>query len=140
MKQKLTLLAVLIMASATWVSAQTGGLASVTIPFEFMVGRTILPAGDYTVDRNASTGILSLHGTSGQADSQLMILSYPVESAQVHKGINLVFDQFGSHRYLSEVRYPGQIGFRVFSMAKNDSRNAMAWKNDSLNIAAQKTE
>lgn len=140
MRQKLTLLAVLIVASATWVSAQTGRPASVTVPFAFMVGRTVLPAGSYNLDRDSGTGILSFRGTSGLKDSQLLIHSDRIDSAEVYPRITLVFDKFGSHRYLSEVRYPGHIGFRVFSMAKEDSRNSMAWKDDRPNIAAQRTE
>ena len=96
------------------------------------------PAGNYDVNRDPSNGILRFEGTSGLKDSQLLILSYRTESAQVHKSITLVFDQVGSRRYLSEVRYPGQTSFWVFSMAKKDSQ--MAKKDDTSTVAAPKTE
>jgi len=125
MRQKLTLLGVLVLASVTWVSAQTGRLASVNIPFEFTVGQTILPAGNYTVDRDAGNSLLRFRDTSGQGGPGVLIFSRAAQFANVSKLFTLVFDQVGSRRYLSEIRYPGQDGFEIRSTAENHTHDVV---------------
>ena len=125
MRQKLTLLGVLVLASVTWVSAQTGRLASVNVPFEFTVGQTVLPAGNYAVDRDSSNNFLSFRETSGKGGSLVMIESRRAQFAKDSEAFTLVFDQVGSRRYLSEVRPLGQDGFLVRSTPEKPSHDVL---------------
>ncbi len=125
MRQKLTLLGVLVLASVTWVSAQTSRLASVNVPFEFTVGQTVLPAGSYSVDRDSNNNLLSFRETSGQGASLVLIAGRRAQFAEVSEMFTLVFDKVGSRRYLSEVRYSGQDGFLVRSTPEKHNHDVL---------------
>jgi len=113
MRQKVALLVLLALASVTMVSAQAGRLASMNVPFEFTVGDTNLPAGQYFVDRgDPSRNVLKISAKKGS------VVQVPVITrlAQMGKGVEsaaFVFDKVGTRRYLSEVWVPGADGFLV---------------------------
>jgi hypothetical protein len=58
----ITLAAVVALASVSGY-AQSSSMR-VSIPFEFTVGRTVLPAGDYAVQGTSSSGVVSFQTTS----------------------------------------------------------------------------
>lgn len=143
MKKKLTLLGVLVLASVSWVSAQTGRLASVDIPFEFTVGQTVLPAGNYSVDRDGNTNFLSFRETSGKNNKTVLIVSRRAQFTNGSEPSTLVFDEVGSRRYLSEVRFSGQDGLVVRRTSEKHSHQVLQAEKHShrsLDVDDQKTE
>jgi hypothetical protein len=79
-------------------------MAQATIPFDFTVGQTLLPAGTYHIDR-VQAGTVSLE--SGAGDVHMF---YPVvPSDYVNKASNrLIFHKYGDQYFLSEIR--GSLG------------------------------
>ena len=61
-----------LVALATSLSAESA-LINVTIPFEFVAGSTVMPAGTYTIDEPTTHGVLLLRGT--QSNSTAMVLA-----------------------------------------------------------------
>jgi|ERR1700761_1750261 hypothetical protein len=89
-------------------TASTGGYAQsklqATIPFDFTVGQTLLPAGSYHIDQDHA-GFVLLASGAGHVN-----MFYPVVSSDyVNKASNrLIFHKYGDQYFLSEIR--GSLG------------------------------
>ncbi|RPI26938.1 MAG: hypothetical protein EHM61_10140 [Acidobacteria bacterium] len=122
MRQKITLLVALFVASVALVSGQTGRLGSVKVPFDFTVGDTVLPAGDYSVDRDSATLRISSKKGPGA------VIPVVTRLAQLRKGSEsfaLVFDKAGERRFLSEVWMSGEDGFLVRRTSEKHSHEVL---------------
>ena len=79
-------------------------LGSVSIPFEFAVGKQAMPAGKYDfVRQTASDTTLTLRNIETGRDIRVHVitrLSHDVGSSK--KGARVVFDSVGQKKYLSE--------------------------------------
>src|SRR5258705_13572224 len=75
----------------------------VEVPFAFHVGNSMLPAGEYTVDRDAN--ILRLR--SDDAKSSVMIHTNGVQKLNAPTQGQLVFNKYGDEYFLSQVWNPG---------------------------------
>ena len=83
------------------------------IPFEFHVGQTVLPAGNYMIRRTTdSSRMLSIRG-SNQAARKIMFSSVPAEAKSV-QSTKLIFHRYGNFYFLSAV-WPGfgQKGYQL---------------------------
>ena len=91
----------LIMASvaATGANAQEPTLKA-NIPFDFVVGNTWMPAGEYTIT-SPTREILVLR-TAGHSASVVSTEDY----AESKAGSELVFDKYGEQYFLHEVLSP----------------------------------
>ena len=98
-------LAVALAAVPVRTHAQSNDALRVTIPFAFHVGGKLLPAGEYTVMRtsNTSSGFLMQ-----SADFKAAAAIVPSGSLQDRKypGGRLVFNVYGSERFLSQIWMP----------------------------------
>src|SRR5689334_17965931 len=85
------------------VEAQTSRLTA-TIPFNFHVGRDVLPAGKYDVKEITGSAIrlLSLNGDRAVAATGTM----PIWNAD-GKVSKLVFNRYGNDYFLSEIHWLG---------------------------------
>lgn len=82
-------------------SAQTTKTVTVTIPFDFYVGKTALPAGDYTVYRtsaNSGNGFL-LRAADGQA--QVVFNAQEVQSDGTPEATKLEFRRYEDKYFLA---------------------------------------
>jgi hypothetical protein len=99
-----TLLAIAFLLGFTSVvKAESQDGVIVNMPFDFVAGATLLPAGTYTMrsssDDRSSTVVISSreHGTS------MFVLPYVSESAVSDKPL-LSFEQVGGHYFLSTIQ------------------------------------
>ena len=99
-----TLLAIAFLLGFTSVvKAESQDGVIVNMPFDFVAGATLLPAGTYTMrsssDDRSSTVVISSreHGTS------MFVLPYVSESAVTDKPL-LSFEQVGGHYFLSTIQ------------------------------------
>ncbi len=92
-------LALLMSAAA---HAQTTQL-NVTVPFEFVAGDTVLPAGDYDVHSIGFLGgkALSIQNVTSRAGT--FLLSSWCQSAKTSESNKLVFYRYGQKYFLAEV-------------------------------------
>jgi hypothetical protein len=104
-------------------SAQTTRRIAVQIPFDFVAGRTQLPAGKYTVRRIQSNSESALMFESEDGRNKITVLTNsgggdaPV-SAQV------VFRQRGERYFLASVSLPGTSSVRVAPETKAEKKLA----------------
>ena len=82
--------------------AQTTQL-NVTVPFEFIAGDTVLPAGNYDVESIDPWGgkALSIHNVTSNAGT--LLLSNSCQLAKTSDSNKLVFYRYGQKYFLAEV-------------------------------------
>jgi hypothetical protein len=102
---KNSLLALAISAAlgmSTTAFAQTTQL-KVAVPFDFMAGDTVLPAGHYDVQSTDTWGgkALSIHNVTSNAGT--LILSDSCQTAKTSDSSKLVFYRYGDRYFLAEV-------------------------------------
>jgi hypothetical protein len=87
-----------------------------TIPFEFVAGKTTLPAGEYKVgDVSAGSAVLLIRSVDGR--SAVMIITHGTGSASRAEG-KLVFNRYGNRYFLSQVFSPGSSMGRELPKSK----------------------
>jgi hypothetical protein len=73
------------------------------IPFEFMVGRVRLPAGEYTVRSvSDSSDILQLRSADGHAGALVQMNSVYGKT----EGAKLIFSRYGNHYFFAQAWMP----------------------------------
>ena len=123
MKQRtlstLTMLSLLLMLTVVTVSAQSEGSGAIKIPFNFVIGQKILPAGEYTIRPNRTDKTVWLvQGNDTQAGA--FFLTIPVLARETQEKTRLVFNKYGDQYFLSQIWIPGDNLGRELSMPRQE--------------------
>jgi hypothetical protein len=90
--------------------AQYTDTLSVNIPFEFVVGKQTLPAGDYTVLPSG----LALRIQNSRTKKTMWVLTTYLPESMPSRNVNLEFHRYGEIYFLSRVRRPDAgFGFQL---------------------------
>ncbi len=112
---KTTLLFGGLLALATSMNAESA-LINVNVPFAFVAGGTVMPAGAYTIEEPSVHGVLLLRGT--QPNSTAMVLAVNGgPSNTTHAGVT--FSRRGSAVVLSTVVVPGGSSYSLIAPEHN---------------------
>ncbi len=120
MKQRtlstLTMLSLLLMLTVVTVSAQSERIGVINIPFNFIIGQKILPAGEYTIrpSRIDSKTVWLVQGNDTQAGA--FFLTVPVWAREAQEKTKLVFHRYGDRYFLSQIWMLGDNSGRELSM------------------------
>jgi len=96
-----------LVALATSLSAETA-LVNVNVPFAFMAGGKVMPAGSYTIEEPTNGGVLLIRGS--QPNSTALVLAVNAgPSSTNHAGVT--FNRRGSVSVLSGVDVPGGASY-----------------------------
>jgi len=130
----LAIIGLAAMMVANPVSAQSGADMNVSIPFDFTVDKTTLPAGQYEV-KIGSTGSGVVMLRSADCKRSAMTLTNSTYTAKVKSESGLVFNRYGNQYFLSRVWTAGSdIGRelhksaaereinRAYRLARNDAQ------------------
>ncbi len=99
------LLAVVLLATGL-ASAQMGSQAvKANIPFDFMAGKTSMPAGEYKLAEVSDAGVLSVMG--GPADKTL-VGSHAVQASAASEKTKLIFHRYGDQYFLYQIWIQGE--------------------------------
>jgi len=79
------------------ISAQDRAVKA-TVPFDFTVGNTLLPAGSYTIAAE-DTGVIKIRNTDGR----IVLLSTTTPDGKEAKTDELVFNKYGDQYFLREI-------------------------------------
>lgn len=84
-------------------AAQTTQPLNVTIPFDFTVGTTTLPAGAYTIDRTSAntTEVFSIYDAGHQ--TRAVFSTHTVETEALSASSRLQFRHYGARYFLGQV-------------------------------------
>jgi len=80
-------------------------VVTVHVPFSFMAGGKVLPAGDYRVDKDQVSNVLLIHGGPGNS---AVFLTMAVDTFESNEGASLIFAHDGGMLVLSAIRLPGR--------------------------------
>ena len=99
------------MLAAVSVNSQGRSESSIAgnIPFDFTVGDTKLPAGDYTLRRIALTSSydrIVIKSADGCGDSHT-VMTMPNRTSEVQKVSKLIFNRYGDQYFLFQVWMAG---------------------------------
>jgi hypothetical protein len=137
MKKVITLVGVLSLVFAAGSAfAQTLALRS-DIPFEFVVGKASLPAGEYDV-RSMSDGgdnILQLRGPDRHSNA--IMISNRMESYQPSGESKLIFDHVGDRYFLRQIWVAGETSGRVLPKTKYENEVAKNYTPETVVILAK---
>jgi hypothetical protein len=120
----ITMLSLVLVLAAVSVNAQgrSENSIAVNIPFDFAVGDTRLPSGNYTLQRIALTSSydrLVIQIADGLGDSHTVMTS-PNRTSEVQKQSKLVFNRYGDQYFLSEVWMAGSDTGRNLFQSRNE--------------------
>ena len=108
----------LLMAGVIAALAATSALAGdaiairTKIPFDFMIGDKLAPAGEYTFEQNASWS--SIRITSWDTGTALTLLRHPADRNYTGFAYALVFNKYGDRYFLNQVwAGPGTDGVQL---------------------------
>ena len=103
-------------------SAQTAHRMSVQIPFDFVAGRTELPAGKYTVRRVQSDSESVLMFVSEDGRNSAAVITNSGDDAPV--SAQIIFRQRGDRYFVASVSLPGTSSVRIAPESKVEKRFA----------------
>jgi hypothetical protein len=116
MREKLTPKVWMAMAAAMIVVATAGQARAderiaVTVPFDFIVGDSRLPAGDYVITEMSMPGIVSV--ASADAQHSAFVLTIPSSSDDAVPQPEMVFERFGGQHFLARITGGGVEGREI---------------------------
>ena len=92
-------LAIVMVASAPTALAQTTPVAKADIPFDFVAGQRVMPAGTYEITH--SDNLLELRATDQKAAEFLSV--HAAYTVHTPSGSSLVFDRRGDKYFLRQI-------------------------------------
>jgi hypothetical protein len=122
-KQILTVVTALSL-SITWSVAAFAGLAyrvKANIPFDFMVGGNKLAAGEYTVERINTVGVLAIRSLDTKSGVQFMTMNGNSKDDTA----KLVFRRYGDQYFLAQIHDGASSGAELIkSKAEREAARA----------------
>ncbi len=106
-------LAALLAVAAGYALQGEGWSLKANVSFPFMVGNKLLPAGDYTFDRQGPLGqVFRVQGEGKNATVVNVITRIASDIHTTPQDAHLVFDVVGGDKYiLAEIWIPGEDGY-----------------------------
>jgi len=108
----------------------------VQVPFEFHVGNSMLPAGQYTVFTDAGAPVLRLR--SYDSKSSVMILTNAVQTSIEPSQGKLVFHRYGDEYFLSQIWQAGVNAGRELPKSRREIEVAANARRGTEAIMARK--
>ena len=138
----LSTLSLLVTLTATSAHAQSDLRLEANIPFEFSVGKMILPAGEYTV-RYGAQGVLVIQSVDRRASQIFMTIS--TQASTPRDKSSLVFNQYGNRYFLSSIWTAGDyLGHELrkphaeMELIRVRRGLASAWERQTVSIVAHR--
>ena len=113
-----TILSIVLVLTAITVSAQSERSKVTNIPFNFIVGQKILPAGEYTIEPNRkdSENVWLVQSRDGHITALFTTMS--VRASETQEKTKFVFHKYGDRYFLSQIWRAGDNGGRELRMSR----------------------
>lgn len=96
----------LLIASAFSAFSDADYILRVHVPFQFLVGQTTLPAGDYLIQQDGISGIVTLQNRVGKSSAAVISVNGAV--ALQGKKPHLVFRRINGRTVLTQIQLTGE--------------------------------
>ena len=128
-------LSLLVMLAVAATFAQSSSPVVANIPFNFMVGKTLLPSGEYTVKPLAQAAIAI---QSKDTRNCAIVLTMSVQTNKTPETGKLVFNRYGDQYFLSKVWHPANPTGRELFKSRAEIELAKNMKQETTVLIAQK--
>ena len=133
-KQLLALVGLGLLLATASASAQTAPLKA-NIPFNFIVNKTTLPAGEYTLQRlGSSQTIMLIQNTESQITK--VVLPNACASQHPSERTKLVFRRYGDRYFLAQIWTAGANRGRELPKSKLETEVALDYPVQNVVLAA----
>jgi len=109
---------------------------SANVPFDFIVNGKTMPAGLYTINTVDASDTSALLIRSAQPKDNMIVLSQSVESLKAAKNTKLVFHQYGTRYFLSEIWVDGEQSGRQLQKASRENEMALDFPLQKVELLA----
>jgi hypothetical protein len=133
MKRNLVITAALALLATTAASAQTVNVKA-TVPFSFIVGRSTLPAGEYTLKATSNGQIVELRNFDAKINQ--LVLSNSCESRTGTQS-KLVFHRYGDRYFLRQIWTEGNNWGHEIPMSKREKEIAKSFSTEDVVLLAE---
>ena len=130
----LTSLIAVVMLGMPVIHAGSEEKVNATIPFDFIVGKTTLPAGQYTVLALGQRGLIV---RSEDAKSAVIVLTMGVQAKSANSQPRLEFNRYGSSHFLSKVWSGYDNEGRAIHKSNQEREIALNQTSTSVTLTAQ---
>ena len=134
-KQILSLVGVLSLALAAGSAFAQSQEVRANIPFDFVVNKTTMPAGTYSISRIAiSSDAVVVRGLNCKAAA--LVAAMKQGSGKINERSKLVFHRYGDRYFLSQIWVEGSDHMRVLPKTKLESEVALGLKSNNVILYA----
>jgi hypothetical protein len=126
---RISAIALLAIASAATCTAAMAQAVKATIPFDFTVGNTWMPAGEYSIT-SPSSDVLEI-----KSDSHIVLVASLKGYDQSKSGSKLVFDKYDDRYFLHEVLCPNLVSLNLQIPASKAEKKAREHANEAKGLA-----
>ena len=130
----LTSLIAVVMLGMPVIYAGSEEKVNATIPFDFIVGKTTLPAGQYTVSALGQRGLIV---RSEDGKSAVIVLTMGVQAKSANNQPRLEFNRYGNTYFLSKVWSGYDNEGRAIHKSNQEREIALNQKSTSVTLTAQ---
>ena len=123
----------LLLATAS-AYAQTG-VVKANVPFNFIVEKTQVPAGEYLI-QNLSTSGLAMSIQSSDRKMVKVVLPNACESSQAQPKTKLVFHRYGDQYFLSQIWTAGNNRGSELPKSRRETEVAMDYPAQNVVVVA----
>ena len=135
-RQMLTLVGVLgMLLAAGSASAQTIKVKA-DVPFNFIINKATLPAGEYTLMSVGTESARALSIRSADKQNQALVLANHVDSRTPCKTSKLIFNRYGDRYFLSQVWVAGNDSGRQLPRSPRETEVAMDYTPQQVIVLA----
>jgi hypothetical protein len=131
------ILGLFFMLAIASVNAQTPSRVEVNIPFDFSAGKGTLKAGSYSI-RRTSRNVLAIRSADGKTTA-LVNAPLTIDSRGSKAGERLVFNQYGSQYFLSQIWLTVDSGQQLFTSTA-ETKAAREYRLTNKNAKPQRVE
>ena len=93
------------------------------VPFDFMVGKSTLPAGEYSI-QSISTGASDVLAIRGGKTNQMLTSANHAETLNPSKNSRLVFHKYGDQYFLAQIWLEGDRAGRELKISRREAEVA----------------
>jgi hypothetical protein len=133
-KQLIALVGLGLLLATASASAQTVALKA-NIPFNFIVNKAELPAGEYSLSNLGTTGMVTLIQSTDRQVAK-MVLPNACTSGQPSEKTKLVFHRYGDRYFLAQVWTAGSDQGRELPKSRRETEIALDYPVQNVILAA----
>ncbi len=116
--------------------AQASFPLAANIPFDFVVGKQTLPAGEYRIEQPSSNSVLLIRSTDGHTSTIVMTMAALANDWQSES--KLVFNRYGDQYFLSQIWTAGnKSGRELYKSPRETELAGKAVKREVAVLAAR---